>query len=360
MIIDKLSFYMIRSFFKSAVFLVVGLTSLLMLFDLLANAEQITEHNHKILEPFMHYMGLRLPDIVVLVLPLAALMASLQTIVQKVSSHEIVIMRAAGVPSYRIAYMLVAGGLILMVMQFLMMNFVQVKTAKELQRWEKNDFRMQALYQPDEQVVDWIVVGNDLIDIGSSSVDGKLLNDIQVIKRDGQGQMQSYLQAVQAVWRDGEWTLFDVYIPAIGRLDAANHSELSYDLGITPALFSKLADRSVEWTLWDLYKNVKSQQVQDQPDYVYSLWLHRKVAGPMGVLVMVLLAMPVAIQIARNKALAQHVFLTIMAGFGFFILERLCETVGTVGELPPMVAAWSPAALYVVMSGWLLLMREGR
>lgn len=357
--IDKLSFYMIRSFLKSAIFLIFGLTALLMLFDLLANAEEITAHNQQILKPFIYYMGLRLPDIIVLVLPLAALMASLQTIVQKVSSHEIVIMRAAGVPSYRIAFMLVIGGIVLMGVQFSVMNFLQVKTAKELQRWENNKYRMQALHSDDEQYVDWIVVGNDLLDIGSSSVDGKLLNDIQVVRRDGQGRLESYMQAVQAVWRDGEWQLFDVYQPAISSTEDASYAELPYDLGITPALFSKLADRAVEWTIWDLYKNMKSGEVQDNPDYVYELWLHRKIAAPLGVLVMVLLAMPVAIQIARNKALAQNVFLTILAGFGFFILERLCETVGAVGELPPVAAAWSPAVLYVTMSGWLLLMREG-
>lgn len=357
--VDKLSQYIIWSFLKSALFIVLVLTGLLLLFDILANADDIVDQNSEILKPLFYYMGLRLPDILVLVLPLSALLASLLTIVQKVSSHEIVIMRASGIPSYRITTMLLGGGLILCVLQFGLMNGVQTHTARALEDWSNKDYRMKLLPSDEEQAIDWVVAGTNLLQVGSSSLDGRLLNDIKIINRDEAGKLRTYMEAVQAVFRDGQWTLFDVYQPALAGSQEASISELPFDLGIYPGFFSKLADRSVEWTLWDLWQNLKTRDVQDRPDYVYELWLHRKFAAPLSGLVMVLLAMPVAIRLARRTALGQSVFLTILAGFSFFILERLLETIGENGELPVLIAAWSPLILFSLLSTWLLLLKEG-
>ena len=356
---NTLPVYMMKSFLKSSLLIGGGLCGLLLIFDLLANMNDVIAPNDSVMKPLFYYMALRLSDIIVLVLPLAALMAALVTIIQKVSSHEIVIMRAAGIPSYHITAMLMGGAVVLCILQFLMMNYVQSYTAKQLQDWQNRDYRLSALSGDDDKEINWVASGDHLVYIGSSSVDGQLLNDLKIVERDDSGQLVSYLEAVQAVYRDGQWTLFDVYQPAMGDAQDTQIQELSLDLGIEPSLFSRLADRPVEWSVGDLVNVLHKDELQDKPAYVYSLWLQRKFAAPIGVLVMVLLAMPLAIQIARQSSFTMHISYTIVAGFAFFILERLFETMGEAGTIPSVVAAWTPAMLFAMLSSWLLLMREG-
>ena len=91
----------------------------------------------------------------------------------------------------------------------------------------------------------------------------------------------------------------------------------------------------------------------------YKAWFHYKLARPLSVFLMVLIAMPMALQISRRGSILSVGFGIVLAGFAYFILESLFLSLAETGTLPAMLAVWSPPALTLLVSSWLILLLEG-
>src|SRR5690606_6734567 len=71
------------------VFVLFTLTSLLVLFDLLAQADDLALHHEETLWPLAAYAGLRLPVLLTMIIPMSALLAALVTFERLASQYEL-------------------------------------------------------------------------------------------------------------------------------------------------------------------------------------------------------------------------------------------------------------------------------
>ena len=82
--------------------------------------------------------------------------------------------------------------------------------------------------------------------------------------------------------------------------------------------------------------------------------LHRKLAFPAISLVMSLVALPFAFRMGRQGAL-YGVGLSIVLGMVFIAIFAFFSTLGEVGALPAVLAAWSPSIVFTMLSIYLFL-----
>lgn len=354
-----ISRYLVRLVLGWAVLTIAGLSAILVLFDVLANADRVLGHGSGVMLPLLFYAGLRLPEVVSLVVPLAVLLATMAVFAQLVASSELIAMRAAGISIYRVAGAAMLGAGVVAVAHFWIAETVVPETAGRLRLWEERGFRGLPPMATPRHAPTWFAVGDSLVHVGHSSFDGQSLYDVTVVRRDGEGRLLNYFTAAFAHYGDGLWRFQQVHRPALNGEPARDIAELRLALPVTPRRFSALAGAPAELGFAELWRLAHSPDLADRPAYYYNFWLQRKIAQPLSSLVMVLLAVPLGLQLARRNRMLAASFAVIAAGFLFFVAERLLLALAETGVLPSAVAAWTPAAVFSILALWILLNLEG-
>lgn len=351
--------YLLRHFLIRAGLIIAGLTAILLVFDVLANADDIVAGSGGIVLPILAYGGLRLPEILVLVIPLSALLATLAVFATLVTTHEMVALRAAGISIYRVTLSMLAGAMLLGAFHLWFADTVLPATSSRLGIWNAQDYRGLPPRQRPNQAPAWFAVGDALVEVGWSSLDGERLRDVTVIRRNGNGRMTAYMRAERAHYADDLWVLERVRrIPVDGEA-TRDTDEVRLALPVTPQRFAALGERPGALAIGEIWRLANDPELGGRPNHVYGVWLQRKFAHPVGALVMVLLAAPLGLQHARRSRLLLASMGAIGAGFLFFVGERLLLALGETGMLPPALAVWSPAVVVSMLALWVLLHYEG-
>ncbi|MCT4541715.1 LptF/LptG family permease, partial [Pseudomonas aeruginosa] len=92
-------------------------------------------------------------------------------------------------------------------------------------------------------------------------------------------------------------------------------------------------------TLLDYVEYLRDNQLQYDRQVV-ALW--RKLAYPFTLLVMITIAAPIGLMQTRRGGVGAKVFVGILLGVGFFMLNQLALNVGMLGKWPPWLTALGP------------------
>ena len=103
--------------------------------------------------------------------------------------------------------------------------------------------------------------------------------------------------------------------------------------------------------LRDYVEQVRSSG-QEVPDL--DTQLVNKIATPVTCIVMVLVALPFAFRMGRRGAL-YGVGVAILLGISLFVVTAFFTTLGEVGALPALMAAWAPNLLFSLFSLYMFL-----
>lgn len=351
--------YLLRAFLARAAMITATLAALLALFDVLAHADDVVDGSGRVITALLAYVGLRLPEILVLVLPLAALLATLTTFATMVTTNEMVAVRAAGISIYRVTFALLGGAVILAAVHIWFADTVLPATSSRLAIWDARDYEGLPPRRRPSRAPAWFTVGDALVEVGGSSLDGRRLRDVTVIRRDSAGRMTAYIRAQHARYLSEEWLLENVRrIPVDGEA-RPDVPRMRLALPLSPARFAVLGERPGALSFAEIWRLAHNPDLGGRPARVYDVWLQRKVAHAAGALVMVLLAAPLGLQHARRNRLMLGSVLAIGTGFLYFVAERLLLALGETGALPPTLAVWSPALVFSMLALWMLLRYEG-
>src|ERR1044072_6967962 len=77
--------------------------------------------------------------------------------------------------------------------------------------------------------------------------------------------------------------------------------------------------------------------------------LAHKISQPLSILLMPLLAAVAAFGLARSGQVLLRARLGMPPGFAYFVAENYSLAMGNAGAYPPMVAAWAPFILFLLI-----------
>ncbi|HMS97064.1 MAG TPA: LptF/LptG family permease, partial [Tabrizicola sp.] len=81
---------------------------------------------------------------------------------------------------------------------------------------------------------------------------------------------------------------------------------------------------------------------------------------PLLLAAMVLVAAGFTMRHVRSGGTGRMVLFAMLAGFGIFFLRNFAQAMGNTGQIPILLAAWSPPAIALLMSlGFLLHLEDG-
>jgi len=86
-------------------------------------------------------------------------------------------------------------------------------------------------------------------------------------------------------------------------------------------------------------------------------WWH-KISGPLSALLMPLLGAVAAFGLARSGLLFVRAVIGMALGFAYFVVDNAALAMGNFGGYPPMLAAWAPFFLFLLIGETVLVRTE--
>lgn len=351
-----LSRYLMKAFLGRFAMLLAGLVIFLQTLDLLATANEILAGGGEPMSSLARYVMLRLPSLVETVAPLAALLGALTAMVGMATTSEILAMRAAGRSVFSLVGGLVGVGFGLAVLLFAFAELVVVPASSQLEDWRSAGYKSEGEVEDGEN--SWIMEGHTIIRVGHVMRDGRVLNDVRLFKQDADGNISDILGIRLALWENERWSTFE--ITRLGGKDGAEDTPvpLTWDTQLKPEHFVRFANHPNELSLNALQQYIGSVAIGSRPAYFYDTWLQQKIAGPVVLALMPLLAAIAAFAHHRRGSPVVYVVWGVTIGFSFVVIDNIILAMGQFGSLPPVVAAWLPIALFATVGLWIIFNLE--
>ena len=368
--------YLASEIYRSCFVVLLALVGLFTFFALIEDLDQVND-KFSLLNLF-YLQALQLPSHLYELLPIGLLVGSVLALASLAQRNELVILRVSGVSGMKLLATLwiitipwVGGAFLL---SEVVMPAVEIKSSEaKLQLLGRaGGGRLNSGYWFKENGEQG---GERIINIAQLRPNGGV-TDIQLYEFSPSQELVRHSQAKQGYFEEGSLILQDVTETLIDadavsalsdgqaskqhltRLQQVEERRLSPSL--TPErLIARILtpERMSISVLLDYIHYLRENNLQTERQIV-ALW--RKAAYPFTLFVMITIAAPIGFMQTRRGGVGGKVFIGILLGVGFFMINQLALNIGTLGQWPPWVTALMPnlGALLLALSA--LLFMENR
>ena len=347
-----LDYYLLRNFIFYFALLLVGFILLFEIFTFFDLLDDIARHRATYLDVanYFRYLSYYL---MYQLAPLACLVSILITLGIMTKNNELVAFKAAGISLYRVALpLLLAGGLVTVALVAFDETYLPYanRRAEELHSMIKG-LPPQTYLEPQRR---WIVGNNSKIyNYQVYDTDRRLFGGLAVFELDPQTfALSRRVYAARATWepQQGAWILESGWIrdfqgDKVSRYAEFNVIELP-EINEPPAYFTREVRQSSEMDWFELRSYIDRLRHSGFDVARLSVQLYKKLSFPLIAPVVILLAIPFSILVGSRGAvggLALGVGLAVI----YWATAALFEAMGGVGQLPPVLSAWSPDFIFL-------------
>jgi len=355
----RLALYMVRLFLTRTLAVLLALILVLETLDLLGEAGKILAVPGNGDAALWHYAALRIPLLVSRFLPFSVLLGTLIAFVSLNQNSEVVAMKAAGLSAHQILAPLIVASIGIAAALFAFNEGVVVNSARVVNAWSDNDYKP---IPPASGVFGnvWLLKGDDLI--RAAMVTGRgasmTLHQVTIYDRSG-GVLQRVINADRASPVPGKgWSLSNVRTYDANQNVVRHFAAMEGLRGVTPEQFTIAKVDPTELDYWTLKRRTAELEAAGRPTDEARAGLAHKLSQPLSILLMPLLAAVAAFGLARSGQVLVRASLGMALGFAYFVADNFSLAMGNAGAYPPMVAAWAPFFLFLLIGETVLVRTE--
>lgn len=350
---NVLTLYIIKEVSKGSL---VALLLLLTLFNLFTFSDELKDlgHGNYGLKQILLYLTLTSPRVFFELVPSAALLGSLFIVGSMANNREIVAMRAAGLSISWIIRSIMLAGLLLVIVAVCVGEFIAPASERAAQLLkttaQNNGIVMRSQYGM------WLREGNRFINVRQILDDGSL-GDIRIYEIDDQHKLNQVTLAAHGKFLGNkQWQLTQVKRTLMSpqKITADSQAEMQWESAIESDLLKVAVVNSDNLSLYDLYKYIDFLKTNNQKSQSYEMAFWSRLINPLVTFVMLMVSVPFVIGIGRGISAGGRIFMGILIGMSFNILDRIAGHMGLIYDVNPLFVAVLPsllvfsAALYAV------------
>jgi LPS export ABC transporter permease LptF/LPS export ABC transporter permease LptG len=299
----------------------------------------------------MDYFWFLTPYLLYQLAPLAALVAILATLGIMSKNNEIVACKASGISLYRLAVPLLVAGLAL-AGSMIVLDDTFLPYANQRQDALRNQIKgrpPQTYKQPER----WIFGQNskiynyDLFDPAQNLFGGLTVLEIDPATF----EIRRRVFAARAKWSEAQklWVLESGWVRdfsggTIARYETFNVKDLP-ELTEPPSYFNREVLPAIQMSWPQLRRYIDELHRAGFDVSALTVQWHRKLAFPLIAPVSMLLAFPFAFLVGTRGAIS-GVAIGLGIGIIYWLGAELLAAMGGVGQLPPLLAGWSPDIVF--------------
>ena len=342
--------YLLRMFFSYFAILMLVFVFLFEAFTFFELLDDIARHRIAFIVVADYFLFLT-PYLLYQLAPLAALVAILVTLGIMSKNNEIVACKASGISLYRLAVPLLFAGLAL-ASSMIVLDDTFLPYANQRQDALRNLIKgkpPQTYRQPER----WIFGENskiynyDLFDPAQNLFGGLTVLEIDPLTF----EVRRRVFAARAKWSDAQklWLLESGWLRefsggTIVRYERFNVRDLP-ELTEPPGYFNREVLPAIQMSYPQLRRYIDDLRRAGFDVSALTVQWHRKLAFPLIAPVSMLLAFPFAFLVGTRGAIG-GVAVGIAIGIIYWLGAELLAAMGGVGQLPPLLAGWSPDIVF--------------
>jgi lipopolysaccharide export system permease protein len=330
-------------------------TMILVTGDVLFQAAMLVIERGVSLSVVLRLFAYRLPELVTLTLPMSCLLSTLLGMTRLASNNELIALKSLGVSYYRMlrpvalaSFVISAGAL---AFNETVVPFA-VEAADNLMRYEILKNQASALQ---EKV--FLRDGNggalrrvlylETLDAENGLMSGVLVNDFD------NGRLARTSLARRGLWRDGEWWLEDGQVFEVSEkgdvrlLLRFDRQKLA--LTLTPGQLQRRTKRPMDMSALELWGYMDQARMEGNSLRQVMVLFHLRLAVPWACVILALLGTSFGASQRGRAGSGLAFFISLLIVFAYYVLMSLCRALGEAGNLAPVLAAWTPNILFLVV-----------
>ncbi len=304
---------------------------------------------------------LKLPSLTEKILPFAILFGAMFTFARLTRNQELTIVRASGMSIWQMLLPAVALTGLLGVVAVTVYNPFAATLATRFEQLEARYLKGRPsllavsssglwLRQADEN-------GQSVIHALRVSAQGLQLDDVIIFLYDTQNRFSGRIDAEHAALRDGYWLLQNAWETGSGRQPVLQE-QLVLRTTLTPTQIQDSFASPETISFWELPRFIATAEAAGFSALRHRLHFYALLATPFLFCAMALIAASFSLRMSRLGGVSTLFLAGSFAGFLLYFISDVTHALGLSGILPALLAAWSPAAVALLLGAATLLHLE--
>ncbi len=347
--------YLFKNLMRPMVYLTMAFTLLFIVGDLMDNASEFMEAGTSPLE-LGYYYALRLPSMVIMIVPLCLLLAVLYSLSALTRHSEITAMRASGISIYRIVRPYLLMGILCLVFTAVVNEYTGPKFAYRADQFVKNQTHSdeQVYYQ---QIAFKNPAAGNIWYIQKFDTRDYTMRDIELTQQRKDGSDLRKYTAEKARWMDGRWWFENGSVQEYDRqgnrkgiaepfqaLEMRDLSELPEDF------MGEIKDPAYQSSA-ELWEYIQTHQFLSPETLTkYEVDFHHRLSMPFVCLIIVMIGIPVGAHTGRKGAFA-GIMLALGMFFAFYATQFTMEYLAKQMYLAPWLGPWGALIAFSIIGG---------
>lgn len=354
-IIDR---YVLREFLKILVLVLVSVLALFIIGEF-TNISKDVRENHIAASTLIRYFRFQIVTILNWALPISVLVATLITFGILSKSNEITAVKSSGVSLYRLSAPVMFVAVILAVLAYLMLDFVLPYASQRSNEIKRRIEGKPEMATSAQQKLWYLGKGRYLFNFLAYDANAKQLSQVQVLEfHPSVFRLTRRVYADRATWNGQAWAFENGWIRSFTDDGTTTFTPITTPLPLfypeTPEDFSTQVTSPDEMTYAQLRRYIATLKESGYAADEQSVKLYAKTSWPAISIVMALIALPFAFRGGRRGAL-YGVGIALVLGIVYWIVYGIFSKFGEVGNLPPLLAAWSANILFALAALYMFL-----
>ncbi len=359
--------YIGRSILVTSLIVLLTLISLASIFAFIAELDDVGKGSYT-LGRAAQYIFLTIPGKAYLLFAPAVLLGSLLGLGALASNSELTVMRAAGISSARIIRAVLITGVGLMLLIALVGETVMPKAEQIAEELRLTALEKRLSVKGSRGL--WLKSADRYVNIGTVMPDFTLI-DVTVHEFKS-NKIVLALRAARARPVGDDWELYDTsltrfidnttlheqidsivwsdFIRRHSVANAENRVKKTNTALVSSDVLKSISVSPESLSAMDLYEQVRylNDNQLDSRRIELAFWV--KVASPLATLVMLMLSLPFVFASQRSGGAGQKIFIGILLGIAYTLLNRLLTQLGLANGLAPLLSALLPLLAFLVVA----------
>lgn len=354
-IVDR---YILREFLKILGLVLISVIALFIVVEYTDMARDVRE-NSVAASTLLRYFRFQIFTVLNWSLPISVLVATLVTFGIMSKNNEITAIKSGGVSLYRVTAPIFVVAVLISVVAYFILDFVLPYANQSAAQLKRRIEGKEAISSTSQQKLWYLGKGRYLINFLAYDTSAKQLTQVQVFEfHPSEFRLTRRVYADRATWNDQAWTFENGWMRSFTDDGKMTYSRITEPLALfypeTPEDFATEVTPPDQMTYAQLRRYIATLRESGYAAEELSVKLYAKTSWPVISLVMALIAMPFAFKIGRRGAL-YGISIALGLGIVYWMIFAIFTKFGEVGNLPPLLAAWSANILFALAAVYMFL-----
>lgn len=358
-----LTLYLAKLFVVRIIAVLFMLVLVLLALDLLSKTGDILAAPGNGQAEVLRYASLRLPQLVANFLPYSVLLASLLTFWPLNANSEVIAMRAAGLSAHQVLAPMLLTAVLVAAVSFGFNERILTRANATLKAWEAADYgpipdEDSSAGKPRANI--YLTDGENILSAATLSGAGAniVLTGVTWYARAPGGIIREQIRSPRATYAGPGWRLEKPVKFDVAGAITERPATLVVGQNLSPERIMLQSVDPDAQSFWELKQSIDAYETAGRnTDEMRAKWWHR-LSGPLSALLMPLLGSIAAFGLARSGQLFVRAIIGMALGFAYFVVDNAALAMGSFGGYPPLLAAWAPFVLFLLVGETVLVRTE--